>query len=214
MKKKIKISSIILISFTVLFLALITSAVFTAVSAAKSFFEENGMVPENRIHKSDTGTITELDNFSVISVSGKGELTIEQSDKNSFQYFSNNQALPTVKNDTLFFENTRRDNYINVSDLKTIVVKHNINLDLIDIKTDTLNIKANNNAQITIQDLTVQNLNILLNNNSKTELYDIKKQNVNAKFVLKDNSTLYIDNSKNLNIDIQKDANAKIEIGN
>ncbi len=213
MKRKIKISKIILLSIIALILAIITISVFTAVSEVKKFMNQNGFEQSRNENKTDKGETITLKKFSTIVLSGKGKISIEQSDKNNFQYFSDKQNFPEIKNDTLFLTSDDNNDYINVVNLKTIILNKNIKAEISDLKTDTLNVKTNDNSEIKIAGINLQVLNIFSKANSSIELYDIKGENIETKLLLKDNSKIYIDNSKNLNLNIQKNGNAKLEIG-
>ena len=214
MKKKIKISSIILISILALNLIIITGGVFVAIKEAKKIMSENGFEQTNTVNKVNKGKTFKLENFSVVVVSGKGNITVEQSENNSFQCFSDNQILPEIKNDTLFLPADNDDNYVNAVNLKTIILKEKVKADIVNIKTDTFNIQTTEQSEATLNDLNIKVLNILAEDKSSVELYDLRGSNIETKLVLKDKSKLYIDKSDNLNLSIKKDSEAKLEISN
>ncbi|NOZ34125.1 MAG: hypothetical protein GXO80_02370 [Chlorobi bacterium] len=209
-----KTSKIILISILGSLIIWITAVFFTATAKIKHLLKENGFEQTEKVKKVDNGKTLKLENFSIISVAGKGELTIQQSNENSFQYFSDKENKPEVKNDTLFFVSEGNDNFINAENLKTVLLSDKVNVEIIDIKTDTFNIKTSDKSKAEINNLKTNVLNIFSTGKSSAELYELKNQNIASKFVLKDKSRLYIDNSNNLNMIVEKDADAKIEINN
>lgn len=214
MKRKIKISSIILISITLLILTIITTGVFVAISEAKKVLNQNGIEINNQKTKIDKGKTFNLENFSVVVVSGKGKISLEQSENNSFQCFSDNQILPEIKNDTLFLPADKDDNYVYTVNLKTVILTDKVKADISGFKTDTFNIQTSEKSEADLNNLKIKVLNILTEGKSSVELYDIHGSNIETNLVLKDKSKLYIDNSDNLNLNLKKDSEAKLEISN
>ncbi len=209
-----KTSKIILISILATIIIWITAVFFTATSKIKQLLKENGFEQTNTVNKVNKGKTFKLENFSVVVVSGKGEITVTQSENNSFQCFSDNQILPEIKNDTLFLPADNNDNYVNAVNLKTIILKEKVKADIVNIKTDTFNIQTTEQSEATLNDINIKVLNILAEGKSSVELYDLTGKNIETKLVLKHKSKIYIDNSDNLNLSIKKDSEAKLEISN
>jgi len=209
-----KTSKIILISILATIIIWITAVFFTATSKIKQLLKENGFEQTNTVNKVNKGKTFKLENFSVVVVSGKGNITVEQSENNSFQCFSDNQILPEIKNDTLFLPADNNDNYVNAVNLKTIILKEKVKADIVNIKTDTFNIQTTEQSEATLNDINIKVLNILAEGKSSVELYDLTGKNIETKLVLKHKSKIYIDNSDNLNLSIKKDSEAKLEISN
>jgi len=209
-----KTSKIIILSIFATIIIWITILFFTATSKIKYLLKENGFEQTNKKIEVDKGETLKLDNFSVIVLSGKGEITAEQSDHNSFQYFSENGNKPEVKNDTLFFDVDGKNKYIYAKNLRTVLISEKVKFDLIDFQSDTFNIKTSDKSHTEINGLRVKTLNIFTKNNSSVELYNLKNQNIKSELILKDKSKLYIDDAGNLNLNIEKDSDAKLEISN
>ncbi len=209
-----KTSKIILISILATIIIWITAVFFTATSKIKQLLKENGFEQTNTVNNVNKGKTFKLENFSVVVVSGKGNITVEQSENNSFQCFSDNQILPEIKNDTLFLPADNNDNYVNAVNLKTIILKEKVKADIVNIKTDTFNIQTTEQSEATLNDINIKVLNILAEGKSSVELYDLTGKNIETKLVLKHKSKIYIDNSDNLNLSIKKDSEAKLEISN
>jgi len=209
-----KTSKIILISILATIIIWITAVFFTATSKIKQLLKENGFEQTNTVNNVNKGKTFKLENFSVVVVSGKGEITVTQSENNSFQCFSDNQILPEIKNDTLFLPADNNDNYVNAVNLKTIILKEKVKADIVNIKTDTFNIQTTEQSEATLNDINIKVLNILAEGKSSVELYDLTGKNIETKLVLKHKSKIYIDNSDNLNLSIKKDSEAKLEISN
>ncbi|MCF6183452.1 MAG: hypothetical protein L3J56_02295 [Bacteroidales bacterium] len=209
-----KTSKIILISIFASILIWITAVFLTATTKIKKLLKENGFEQRENPQKVDRGKTLKLENFSVISVSGKGELTIEQADENSFQYFSEEQIPPKIKNDTLFLSANKNGNYINTANLKTIILKDKVEVYINDIKADTLNIRSIEKTETTINNLSIKVLNILMKDKSSIKLFDLNGNNIETNLVLKDKSKIYINKSDNLNLGIKKDNEARLEISN
>ncbi len=207
-----KTSKIILLSIFGSILIWITAVFFTATSKIKTLLKENGFEQTENTNKVNKGKTIKLTNFTTAVVSGKGEITISQSDNNSFQCFSDSQVLPEIKNDTLFVPADGHDNYINAVNLKTIILNDKVKADISDIKSDTFNIQTRKKSEASLNNLNIKVLNILTEGKSSVELYDIQGTGIETKLVLKDKSKVYIDKSDNLNLNIKKDSDAKIEI--
>ncbi len=214
MKRKIKISTIIIISIAAVFITIVTTGVFVAISEAKKIMKQNGMTVDKADNKVDKGKTINLTNFSTLVVTGKGTINIEQADKNSFQCFSEKEILPEIKNDTLFVPADGNNNYVNAVNLKTIILEDKVKADISEIKSDTFNIRTSEKSEADISNLKISVLNVLTEGNSKVELYDLTGNNIDTKLVLKDKSEVYIDNSGNLNLQIKKDKDAELEISN
>ena len=209
-----KTSKIILISILATIIIWITAVFFTATSKIKQLLKETGFEQTDTVNTVNKGKTFKLENFSVAVVSGKGKITIEQSDKNSFQCFSDNQILPEIKNDTLFLPADNDDNYVNAVKLNTVILTDKVKADISDFKTDTFNIQTSEKSEANLNDLKIKVLNILTEGKSSVKLYDINGCNIETKLVLKDKSKIYIDNSDNLNLSLKKDSEAKLEISN
>ncbi len=214
MKRKIKISSIILISIALLILTIITSGVFVAISEAKKILSQNGIDINKQKTKINKGKTFKLENFSVVVITGKGEITIEQSENNSFQCFSENQILPEIKNDTLFLPADHNNNYINAVNINTVILTDKVKADISDFKTDTFNIKTSEKSEADLNNLKIKVLNVLTEDKSSVEMYELQGKNIKTNLVLKDKSDIYIDNSDNLNLNLKKDSEARLEISN
>lgn len=209
-----KTSKKILIGIFASIIIWITAVFFTATSKIKHLLNENGFEQTERANKVNKSKTIKLENFTVVVVSGKGHITIEQSENNSFQCFSEEQILPEIKNDTLFLPADNNDNYVHAVSLKTIILNDKVKADINDIKTDTLNIRTDEKTKATINDLNIKVLNILSEGKSSIELYELKGNNIETNLVLKDKSKIYIDKSDNLNLGIKKDNEAELEISN
>ena len=214
MKRKIKISSIILISIILLILTIFTTGVFVAISEAKKILNQNGIEVNKQKTEVDKGKTIKLNDFSTVVLTGKGKITIEQADKNSFQYFSDKQKLPEIKNDTLFLSADNNDNYVNAVRLNTVILKDKVKADISDIKTDTFSIQTSEKSEVDLNNLKIKVLNVLTKDKSSVEIYDLTGNNIETQLVLKNKSKIYIDNSDNLNLNIKKDSEAKLEISN
>ena len=209
-----KTSKIILISILATIIIWITAVFFTATSKIKQLLKENGFEQTDTVNKVNKGKTFKLENFSVAVVSGNGKITVEQSENNSFQCFSDNQILPEIKNDTLFLPADNNDNYINAVKLNTVILTDKVKADISDFKTDTFNIQTREKSEANLNDLKIKVLNILTEGKSSVKLYDLTGNNIETKLVLKDKSKIYIDNSDNLNLSLKKDSEAKLEISN
>ncbi len=209
-----KTSKIILISIFASILIWITAFFLTATAKIKELLKENGFEQTENLQKADKGKTLKLESFSVISVSGNGKLTIEQADENSFQYFSEKQILPKIKNDTLYLSANKTSNYLNVANLKTIILNNKVEAYINDIKTDTLNIRSTGKTEATVNNLNIKVLNILTKDKSSVKLFDLNGNNIETNLVLKDKSKIYINKSDNLNLGIKKDNEAQLEISN
>ncbi len=209
-----KKSNIILVSIFVSILIWITVSVLTAVTKMKHILKEQNIEQPAAENNKDDGITVNLDSFSVIVASGKGEVAVEQSDKNTFQYFSADSNTLTFKNDTLFLNIKDKENYITAEGLKTIILTDSVNLEISELETDTVNIKTDGNSNVFIYGLKTNVLNIKTSESSSAKLYDIKGDYIETNIVLKDKSKLYLDNSSNLNLNIKKDRNAELEIIN
>lgn len=209
-----KTSKKILIGIFASIIIWITAVLSTTTSKVKHLLNENGFEQTVKEANIDKGKTPKLENFTVIVASGKGNVTIEQSENNSFQYFSDKQMLPEIKNDTLFFRADNYDNFIYALNLKTIVLNEKVTAEIYGIKTDTLNIQTLEKTKVIINDLNVKTLNILAKGKSLIELYDLNGNNIETNLVLRDKSEIHIDKSSNLNLQIKKDNEAKLEISN
>jgi len=166
-----KTSKIIILSIFATIIIWITILFFTANAKIKHL-KESVFEQTNKEIKIDKGETLKLDNFSVILLSGKGEIIAEQSDHNSFQYFSENENKPEVKNDTLFFDVNGKNKYIYAKNLRSVLISEKVKLVLTDFQSDTFNIKSSDKSHTEINGLSIKTLNIFTQNNSSVELYN------------------------------------------
>ena len=205
-----KTSNIILLVVFASILIWILAAFMTAKSKMKEIIEQH---PE--IIKENTDDLkritTLLEAFNTIVVSGKGNLYIEQSDKNSFDQIIDENNELKVKNDTLFIKVAGHKCYLNVTTLNSVHTKDKVWVEISDIETDSLSISTNDNSGVEINDLSSSLLLIKAFDKSKIKLYDVNKKGMKAEFFLKNFSHLKIDNTEGMSLSVNKESDASYE---
>jgi hypothetical protein len=165
---------------------------------------EQKKLTENELINS-IGEKINVESFQYIFLSGKGELTVNQTGNYSYTPLKTDNNLMEIRNDTLFLELNDNRCRVGVNSLAGMTVKDDARMMFSEFKADTLSISVQDSSSVIISDLEVADLHILTKNSSSVYLYEVKGDNSNGDFILKDSSRLVIGTMTGIGVGLKKD---------
>ena len=205
-----KTSNIILSAVFASILIWIFAAFITAKAKIKEVigqYSEIVIEDKNNLERE----IVQLNEFHTIIVIGDGDLYVEQSKDYTFNQFNDENNTTEVRNDTLFINVTGEKCKLKVNEIRNILTKDEVWVEISGLETDTFNIFTKNDSHLEIKDLKVKFISLTSEDNSKVELRNINQTNTEAEFYIRNFSEVSVDNTKGMALSVKKDPQAKYD---
>jgi hypothetical protein len=203
-----KSSNIILLSAFASIVIWILAAMFTAKAKMKAVLKEHPELFDNKMHQGNHKTV-QLEPFHTLVINGGGRIEIEESEGWSFDQILDDKNTMELRNDTLFMNVTGKGCNLNVNDLKNIVLKDSVWVEISDIETDSFNIFANHQTNLEIEKIKVKYIGIKSFDHSRIEYNGPHQANTQCELIIKNFSEVNIDDMDGMSLTIIKDPEAK-----
>lgn len=205
-----KTSNIILLAIFASILVWILATFLTIKNKMHEFTEDLTQTETQEVIKDLSDGATKLEDFNTIKVEGNGSIEIMQFPENNIS-MSEHEDLEMRVEDNILYINLKNDKRImlRAKNLKNILIKDRVNVDIQNLSADTLAINTKDNAEISVQNLEVNFIKLKSEDNSEVYFRNANKKGTEAEFDIKDRSNVAINNTRGMSISVKKGADAK-----
>lgn len=205
-----KTSNIILLAIFASILVWILATFLTIKNKMHEFTEDLTQTETQEVIKDLSDGATKLEDFNTIKVEGNGGIEIMQFPENNIS-MSEHEDLEMRVEDNILYINLKNDKRImlRAKNLKNILIKDRVNVDIQNLSADTLAINTKDNAEISVQNLEVNFIKLKSEDNSEVYFRNANKKGTEAEFDIKDRSNVAINNTRGMSISVKKGADAK-----